>query len=107
MEAGIAVFDREHCMDCGDCARACLPSAIISTHTGVDLYAGGCWDRRKQIGIRIALFLTEADAIDTVGRIKKWYRKYGQEGERLGEVMLREGVRTFQEYILQGIKQQN
>ena len=107
VEAGIAVLDREHCVDCGDCARACLPSAIISTRTGVDLYAGGRWDRRKQIGIRIARFLTEADAIDTVGRIKEWYRKSGQEGERLGGVMLREGVRAFQEYILQVIKQKN
>lgn len=104
VEDGIAVLDRERCVDCGDCVRACLSSAITSVHSGVDLYAGGRWDRAKQVGIRIARFLIEADAVKTVGRIKEWYRKHGQEGERSGGAILRMGVREFQEAVLQGIK---
>jgi dissimilatory sulfite reductase (desulfoviridin) alpha/beta subunit len=105
-ENSIAVLYKERCVGCGDCVRVCTSSALTSVHTGVDIYAGGRWGRAKQVGIRIARFLTETDAIETVGRIKEWYRKNGLEGERLGGTMLRTGVKAFQEAVLQNIKQE-
>jgi dissimilatory sulfite reductase (desulfoviridin) alpha/beta subunit len=65
---------------------------------------GGRWGRTKQVGLRIARFLTEADAVQIVGRIKKWYCENGDRGERLGAVILRKGVGTLQETVLQKIK---
>ena len=103
IENGMIVLDKEHCVDCGDCARACQPSAIIPFQTGIDLYAGGRWDRIKQTGIRIARFLTETDAIKAVGQIKEWFQKNGKQGERLGAVILRKDLLEFQDEVLQGI----
>ena len=82
---------------------AILSSAIIPFQTGIDLYAGGRWDRIKQTGIRIARFLTETDAIKAVGQIKEWFQKNGKQGERLGAVILRKDLLEFQDEVLQGI----
>ncbi len=101
---GIVSINKQRCVDCGDCVRACLTSAITTINSGVDIYVGGRWGRTKQVGLRIARFLTEADAVQIVGRIKKWYCANGNRGERLGAVILRKGVGTLQETVLQKIK---
>ncbi len=101
---GIVSINKQRCVDCGDCVRACLTSAITPIHSGVDIYVGGRWGRTKQVGLHIARFLTEADAVQIVGRIKKWYCANGNRGERLGAVILRKGVGTLQETVLQKIK---
>ncbi len=97
---GKAVIDRARCVACGDCAKACPLAAMDTPRTGLHLFAGGRWGRERQIGIRIAEFLTEEEALDTVGRIKAWYRDNGEPKERLGQTMLRIGVRRFQAAVL-------
>lgn len=96
----LPVFDPEKCVECGDCVRACPKEALACGPGGIDLYAGGRWGRERQIGVRIAKFLTEAEAVETVGRIKEWYALYGKKKERLGQSILRVGVRKFQRHAL-------
>ncbi len=100
---GKAVIDRERCVTCGDCIKACPLGAMNTVRKGIHVFAGGRWGRERQIGIQIARFLTEAEALDTVGRIKAWYRDNGRPKERLGQTILRVGVRRFQAEVLEGI----
>ena len=59
---GLPLLLKDKCINCGDCGRVCISSAISPLNSGVDIYAGGRWGRKKQMGIRIARFLTEDDA---------------------------------------------
>ena len=103
---GKAVIDRSKCVTCGDCVKACPLDAMKSRRTGIHLFAGGRWGRERQIGIQIARFLSEDEALDAVGRIKAWYRDNGEPKERLGQTMLRVGVRRFQAEVLEGIERE-
>jgi dissimilatory sulfite reductase (desulfoviridin) alpha/beta subunit len=71
--------------------------------TGVDLYAGGRWGREKQVGIKIAGYLSQEEAVLATGNIKYWYARNGRKRERLGQSILRVGPRAFQRAVLEGI----
>ncbi len=103
LQDGKAVIDRDRCVTCGDCIKACPLSAMKERRTGIHLFAGGRWGRERQIGIQIARFLTEDEALAAVGRIKAWYRDHGRPKERLGQTILRVGARRFQAEVLAGI----
>jgi len=103
LEDGLPMFDRERCVRCGDCTRACPAAALKAEKVGLDLYAGGRWGREKQVGVRLAQFLTPEEAVPVVGRIKSWYAANGRKKERLGRTLLRLGIRPFQEAVLAGI----
>lgn len=97
------VLDHVKCVYCGDCIKACPAGAFESVRTGLDLFAGGRWGRRKQVGIQLASFLTPGQAFDVVGEIKEWCRTNGDKKERLGAAMLRAGVDEFQRSVLAGV----
>lgn len=99
-------FNYDHCLDCGHCSKVCPEHAIMASHTGMDLYVGGRWGRVKQIGIRIARFLSETEALELIGHIRAWYRENGQSGERLGQTILNIGIRKFQKDVLREIDQE-
>jgi dissimilatory sulfite reductase (desulfoviridin) alpha/beta subunit len=74
-----------------------------SARTGLDLYAGGRWGREKQVGVKLATFLGQEEALGAIGRIKSWYARNGERKERLGQTILRLGVRAFQAEVLEGV----
>ncbi len=103
MDQGLPCMARGACVSCGDCIKACPLAAMRAGRTGVHLFAGGRWGRVKQVGIQIAEFLTESEAIEAVGRIKAWYRDNGEPKERLGQTILRIGPERFQAEVLEGV----
>lgn len=100
---GLPVLDRTACVRCGDCCRACPSEALPPHRTGIDLYVGGRWGRRKQIGLRIARFLTPAEAVEATGRVRDWYASHGTAGERLGATAARVGPEPLQRHALEGL----
>jgi dissimilatory sulfite reductase (desulfoviridin) alpha/beta subunit len=106
LEGGLPVFDPARCVACGDCTKACPAAALKPAKVGLDLYAGGRWGRVKQVGLRIARFLNQEEAVGAVGRIKEWYASNGQKKERLGQTLLRVGTLSFQDVVLEGIPQE-
>ncbi len=103
LDGGKAVFENNCCSNCGYCSRVCPNSAVMGIRAGTDVYAEGQWGRDRQVGIKIGCFLSERDAVMTVGRIKDWYLQNGQEGERLGNLILRSGINAFQAAVLEGV----
>lgn len=103
MEGEMPELDPDRCVACGDCSKACPVAALKPARVGVDLYVGGRWGREKQVGARLASFLSEDEAVDAVGRIKAWYAAEGQKKERLGQTMLRVGLAKCQEAALVGV----
>lgn len=99
LEEGVPAFDAGRCVCCGDCAKACPASAIAAGAVGLDLYAGGRWGREKQVGLPVARFLTEDEAVEAVGRVKAWYTAHGRRKERLGKTMVRVGLAAFQQAV--------
>ncbi|MBI5440688.1 MAG: hypothetical protein HY900_05675 [Deltaproteobacteria bacterium] len=103
LEGGLPMVASQRCVTCGDCVKACPAQAMGTARTGVDLYVGGRWGREKQVGIRIATFLTEEEAVGAVGRIKAWYADAGRgdgKKERLGQTIVRLGLVRFQHDVL-------
>lgn len=103
VEGEVATIDRSACVSCGDCIKACPMAAMRAGRTGLHLFAGGRWGRVKQVGLQVAEFLGEEEAIEAVGRIKAWYRDHGRPKERLGQTMLRVGPERFQAEVLDGV----
>ncbi|MHB8765982.1 MAG: 4Fe-4S binding protein [Deferrisomatales bacterium] len=103
LEQGLPVIDPARCAACGDCSKACPAAALTPARVGLDLYAGGRWGREKQVGIRLASFLSEDEAVAAVGRVKAWYAAEGRKKERLGQTMLRLGLEACQEATLAGV----
>lgn len=100
---GLPVLRPERCVTCGDCVKACPTQAMAAARTGIDLYAGGRWGREKQVGAKLASFLDQEEALGAIGRIKRWYAQNGERKERLGQTILRLGLRPFQQDVLEGI----
>lgn len=103
LSGGLPVIDRAKCVSCGDCSKVCPVAALKPKRTGIDLYAGGRWGREKQVGIRIAGYLSQEEAVLATGNIKKWYAENGRKKERLGQSILRTGPAFFQKEVLKGI----
>jgi dissimilatory sulfite reductase (desulfoviridin) alpha/beta subunit len=103
LDGGLPVLDVSRCVACGDCSKACPVAAMKPLRVGIDLYAGGRWGREKQVGLLIARFLTKEEAVDALGEIKKWYAREGGKKERLGQAMLRVGVDSFLNVVLERV----
>lgn len=100
MEDDLPVRDESKCIFCGDCIKSCPTDAWKVKRRGLAAYVGGRWGRHPELGQKVADFLTPEQALDLIEKTLKFYKEFGQKGERLGVTVKRVGVEKLKGYIL-------
>ena len=79
------VFAPERCIYCGDCLNVCPSEAWRAVKRGYTVRIGGKWGRNPLVGTLFATFLPEGKVVDFIVAVLAWYRK---NSEGLGRVRL-------------------
>lgn len=96
------------CLGCGTCIQVCPFGAMTSARVGYAVYAGGRHGKHPHVAYPVAQFLPEKLVLPFIQAVLAWYQANGQEGERLGAVIDRVGLKSllhnlspdFGEYLL-------
>ncbi len=65
----------EKCVSCGDCVKVCPTGAWKGEKKGYSVHIGGKWGRRPLIGTLYATFLPEEKVIEFIACVLDWYRE--------------------------------
>ena len=96
----IPCIDPEKCVWCGLCVRICPQKALTVGKQGYAVYIGGKIGRKPMLGTKIFAVIPEQEAVPVVETILDTYRKLGRKGERLGDVIQRIGLDSFQQKMI-------
>jgi anaerobic sulfite reductase subunit C len=86
---GVPDFHPEKCISCGDCIKVCPSGAWRAIRSGYTVYVGGKWGRKPLVGTPIAAFIPEESVVDFISLILSWYR---EKAEGLGRIRLGEVI---------------
>jgi dissimilatory sulfite reductase (desulfoviridin) alpha/beta subunit len=92
-------IDRKKCVGCGICVKNCSQQALIAEKQGYAVYVGGKIGRNPMLGTRILTVIPEQEAISCIQAILDVYKRLSVKGERIGDVVNRIGVASFQQEI--------
>lgn len=95
-----AKIDREKCILCGACIAVCKKDALRAEKTGCTIFVGGSMGRRPRHGTKIIELADEEQLFSILEKTVDYYRKYGLDGERLGELLDRLGIEKYREEVL-------
>lgn len=93
------IIDLNKCSKDAKCVLSCPVGALKIGKSGWDVYAGGKWGRKPQLGIKIFEFLSTSESISAVGKILNSYINQAKKGERLGTLINRIGIDKFKEAL--------
>jgi dissimilatory sulfite reductase (desulfoviridin) alpha/beta subunit len=94
------VFDYTKCFHDGKCIAVCPNDALMVNQSGWQVFVGGKWGRRPQLGTTIANFVQTDQIPDMVEKILNFYIKFANKRERLGELINRIGLEKFRKEVL-------
>ncbi len=92
--------DKSLCVNCGECVRVCKTGGAVSKEKGAEIFVGGRFGRGIRIGDSLGKIFKEDEIIPVVDKIMEYYRKVGQKGERISNVIDRIGKEKFIEEVL-------
>jgi dissimilatory sulfite reductase (desulfoviridin) alpha/beta subunit len=95
-----ARIDREKCVLCGACIAACKKDALRAERTGYTIFIGGSMGRKPRHGIKLIELADEEALFSILEKTVDYYREYGLDGERLGELLDRLGIERYREEVL-------
>lgn len=88
-------IDREKCVLCGACITACKKDALRAERTGYTIFVGGGMGRKPRHGMKLIELADEEELLSILERTVEYYRNYGLEGEKMGELLDRLGVEQY------------
>ncbi|MBU1600078.1 4Fe-4S binding protein [bacterium] len=97
---GLPVFDPTKCFHDGKCISVCPNDALVVERKGWEVFAGGKWGRRPQLGLPIANFVATDQIIEMVESLLEVYVRLAGKRERLGELINRLGLEKFCQEVL-------
>lgn len=89
------VFDPIKCFHDGKCISICPSNALIARRSGWNVFIGGKWGRRPQLGLIFDNFVDTEAIPDMVEKILSAYVRLANKRERLGELINRLGLEEF------------
>ncbi|MEW5767434.1 MAG: 4Fe-4S binding protein [bacterium] len=92
---GKPVFDYTKCLHDGKCIKVCPVDAIKVNRSGWEVFVGGKWGRRPQLGVIFDSFVATQEIPDLVEKILAAYVRLANKRERLGELINRLGLENF------------
>ncbi len=93
------VLNKRKCLGCGECVKVCKSSALKIKRLGYALFAGGKLGRHPRLATLLYKFLSEKDLIEKIDQIIKFYKLFNQQGERLGDIIKRRGLKNFKKFL--------
>jgi dissimilatory sulfite reductase (desulfoviridin) alpha/beta subunit len=94
------VFDPTKCFHDGKCMGVCPTDALSACRSGWQVFVGGKWGRKPQLGLPIVNFVQLKQIPDIVEKILSVYVKLADKRERLGELINRLGLEKFCQEVL-------
>ncbi|OAT85880.1 4Fe-4S dicluster domain-containing protein [Desulfotomaculum copahuensis] len=85
-------IDREKCLNCGQCARACPAGALTAVRTGYRVLAGGRLGRHPALAREVLPMATEEELAGLLGAAVDLFLTAGHPGERFGALLDRVGM---------------
>lgn len=99
VENGKSKINMEKCILCGSCIAACKKEALKAEKTGYTIFVGGKIGRRPKHGTKLLELADEKQLFSTLEKTVEYYRKYGLDGERFGDLLDRLGFEKYCEEI--------
>lgn len=94
-DAGVTI-DEQKCIRCGFCSHVCRPGTIKLQATGFDIFAGGCGGIKPREAVLYATVATEEQVQATITTMLEHYCANARQGERIGDVIERMGIRGIE-----------
>ncbi|MFQ5901528.1 MAG: 4Fe-4S binding protein [Thermodesulfobacteriota bacterium] len=91
------IIDYSKCLFCGKCLTVCPTGTLQEDSAGYRILVGGKLGRHPQLGIELNGIYTMAETLQRVDRILDYYQKHNQTGERLGDILNRNGLKSMLE----------
>lgn len=94
-----ACIDTEKCILCGACIAACRKDALRAEKIGCTIFVGGKAGRQPRQGTKILELADEGHLFSILEKTFEYYRKEGLDGERLGDLLDRQGIEKYLDTI--------
>jgi dissimilatory sulfite reductase (desulfoviridin) alpha/beta subunit len=98
-DTGKPIFDRDKCIFCGDCIRACPTEAWVPLRYGQTVRVGGKHGRHPMEAIEVSTFLPEERIAAVIEKTIEWYNANGKRHERIGTALERLGVKNYTDFM--------
>jgi len=88
---GTPVIDNPKCLSCGKCIAVCPTGTLRAGSSGYRILLGGRLGRHPELGTELPGIFNKEGTLEIIDRCVDYYKNHCVEGERLGEIMRREG----------------
>ncbi len=88
-------IDTERCVRCGFCTNVCRPGTLRVRSRGFDIIIGGRGGIKPAEGVYFKTEGTEESLMNTIRKILDRYSELALDGERIADVLQREGKEVF------------
>lgn len=100
LKDNLPLIDKTKCFHDGKCISVCPGDALSVNRYGWQVFVGGKWGRRPQLGVVFADFIATGEISDMVEKILSVYVRLAEKRERLGELINRIGLEKFHKEVL-------
>lgn len=91
--------DGEKCLSCGKCIAVCPTGTLRADRSGYRILLGGKLGRHPRLGIELPDIFEKDTVLEIIDRCVEYYKNHCIEGERLGEIMRKEGKENLLELV--------
>jgi len=95
----IPSFDRNNCIDCGDCIAVCPTQAIVTESYGYSVLVGGKLGRHPQLALVLQEFADEKTLLTSLRAACEIFISELHAGERFADAVVRIGIDDIQNRI--------
>ena len=88
---GAPVVDERKCLSCGKCIAVCPTGTLQAGRCGYRILLGGKLGRHPRLGSELPGIFDKDSLLEIIDRCVDYYRTHCAEGERLGEIMSKNG----------------
>ncbi|EKD38491.1 MAG: hypothetical protein ACD_75C00718G0001 [uncultured bacterium] len=91
----IPFMDGEKCLSCGKCIAVCPTGTLQTGRSGYRILLGGKLGRHPCLGTELPGIFNKDQTLEIIDRCVEYYKTHCVEGERLGEIMGKNGVENI------------